>query len=497
MAKDFVLKKLFLNSWPSSSSLPIFFIIFALLSPFVFFLFLFQGFDWKLDFDFLTVIGLSLFQATVSSLLALALALLGSLGLLAFSNKKYYFLLEALILIPALMPSLILALSLLSLAELFSIFPFGLSQLIFAQVITYTGLCAVALSRSLLRQSFFLSEWAYLHQVSFFLFFKTLIKTLLVKDIQTLFILIFTSLFTSLSLPLLLAGSSFYSLEFFIYEKLKEPQLWSQALPLILLQSSFVFFICWKVFSQHFLPEEKISFRPVYLLPKSFFISIPLIAVFVSLGALFLLFESSAFLKLKDLQALIVTASVNSLILSLSVGALTLLFLVGICFSYQYKKARRFIASFTPPGVSFMGFAFLLLPFYNETAVLIKWTLGLSLLLFPWVFRFRGERALESLSSQVETAQFLGANETLIFKKILWPSHRSLFFLCAGITSFWACADFSYSLIVSSGHWNLSLLLYDLLSSYRLNEALLLAVLLLLLSSFSFLFWRVLDLIFR
>ena len=190
---------------------------------------------------------------------------------------------------------------------------------------------------------------------------------------------------------------------------------------------------------------------------------------------------------------MILKASFHSLILSLLVGALTLVFLIGLCFSYQNKKSRKFIASFTLPGVSFIGFAFLILPFYNETAVLIKWILGLTLLLFPWVFRFRGERSLENLSSQVETARFLGADESLIFKKILWPSNRSLFFLCAGTASFWACADFSYSLIVSSGHWSLSLLLHDLFSSYRLNEALLLAWLLLALSLFSFLFWIAID----
>ena len=136
-----------------------------------------------------------------------------------------------------------------------------------------------------------------------------------------------------------------------------------------------------------------------------------------------------------------------------------------------------------------MGFAFLLLPFYGELAVLVKWTVGLSLILFPLIYRFQGERALERLSHQVGTARFLGAGWGLVFRDILWPQSRSLFFLCAGLTSFWACGDFAYSLIVSSGHWNLSLLVYDFFSSYRLNEAILLSWLLLFLSFFVFLFW--------
>ena len=244
MGKLFALKSVFLRSSSLRlSSFPVFFIIFALLFPY--FLFLFQAFSWSIDFDFIAVVGMSFFQAGLSALLSVSLALLGSLGLLAFAYKKYYFVLEALLLIPAFMPALILALSLVALFEQVGLFPFGLAQLIFAQVLTWTGIISVALTRSLLHQAPLLSEWAYLHQLKASVFFKVLIRTVLKKDIQTLFVLVFVSLFTGLSLPLLLGGSSFYSLEFFIYEKLKEPHLWSQALPLILLQGFFQTLFFW------------------------------------------------------------------------------------------------------------------------------------------------------------------------------------------------------------------------------------------------------------
>ena len=470
-------------------SLPAFFIVSALLSPFVFFLFKLKKLGWSEDLNFFSVLGMTVFQAGASTLLCLILALFSSQGLLAFSKNKHYFLIEAFILTPALIPPLILALSLVHLIEQMWVFPFGLAVLIFSQTLTYTGLCSVAVARILIKHSSFLSEWAYLHKASSFLFFKALLKTVLLKDMQTLFVLVFTGIFTSLSLPLLLGGSSFYSLEFFIYEKLKDPQLWPQALSLILLQSVFVFFICWKAFSAGSLSEERISFRKVYLLERAVFIILPFLALFFSVGGLFLLFDLSAFKKLKAIQPLILKGVFNSFLLSFSVGALTLLFLMGLCLSYQNKKARKFIASFTPPGVSFLGFALLIVPFYSEQAVLIKWIIGLTLLFFPWIFRFRGERALDRMAFQVETARFLGADWNLIFKEILWPAGRSLFFLCAGIAGFWACGDFSYSLIVSSGHWSLSLLVYDLFSSYYLNEAVLLSWLLLILSFFVFAFW--------
>ena len=476
-------------------ALPAYALILALLFPLILFgikaFFLLEDFQSKEFWDpsFVKVFFMTLFQAGVSTAGSLFFGLLGSLGLLRLSKKKYYVLIEGLIILPALMPPLFLALSLVQILNQIKLFPFGLGVLILAQVLTYIGIVSVALARIILTQAGSLSEWAYLHKVSGFQFFKILTRTVLLKDIKWLFILIFSSLWTSLSLPLLLGGSSFFSMEFFIYEKLKDSQLWPQALSLILFQSGFIFLICWKVFSSRTALTNPISSKKIQLLEQALFLIFPLMAVLVSTLGLFFLSDFSAFQKLLSIKSLIVQALFHSVFLSLGTGALVLLLLAGLCFSYQNKKARRFIASWQIPGASFLGLAFLILPFYSQTAVLLKWTLGLTLLLFPWIYRFRGESALEKMNLQVETARFLGAKESLIFKKILWPSNRSVFFLCAGIASFWACGNFSYSLIVSSGHWNLSLLVYDLFSSYHLDSALLLSWLLLIVSLLVFLFW--------
>ena len=488
---------MFQKSWFKQflKALPAYGLILALLFPFGFFVFqaffLLEGSPLKAlwNFVFVKVFFMTLFQAGLSTVLSLFFGLVGSLGLLSLSKKKYYVWIESLIILPALMPPLFLALSLVQILNQINFFPFGLHILIFAQVLTYIGITSVAFARILLTQAGSLSEWAYLHKVSGFSFFKVLTETVLLKDIKWLFVLVFSSIWTSLSLPLLLGGSSFFSMEFFIYEKLKDSDLWSQALSLILFQSGFIFLICWKVFSSRTALTKQISSKKIHLLERPVFLISPLLAVLISTIGLFFLSDLSALQKLLSIQDVIVQALFHSLLLSLGTGALVLLLLAGLCFSYQNKKARKFIASWQAPGASFVGFAFLMLPFYSQTAILLKWVLGLTLLLFPWIYRFRGESALEKMNLQVETARFLGAEESLIFKKILWPSNRSLFFLCAGIASFWACGNFSYSLIVSSGHWNLSLLVYDLFSSYHLDSALLLSWLLLIVSLLVFLFW--------
>ncbi len=475
--------------------LPAYTVCALLLFPFFLFCFRLKSLDWPQGFQFFSVFSATLFQAGASTILSLILAVWGSRGLIFFSHKKYYPFIEGIILLPSLIPPLLLVLSVVHLTEQFMPFPFGLPALIFVQTLTYTGLCTVALSRVILKEGQNLSEWAYLHGSSSWYFLKALLKTILLKDIKTLFALVFAGSFTSLSLPLLTAGSPFFSLEFFIYEKLKEPQLWPQALSLILFQSFFIFLICWKAFSKNSPSDLKLKPKTIPLLPKAPFFLIPLGALLFSLGGLFFISDIKAFSKLFSLSSFIFSASLNSLILSLGVGTMTLLFLSFMSLSFQNIKARKFIASFMPPGVSFMGFALLVFPFYGRSSVLIKWVLGLSLLLFPLIYRFRGERALEKLSSQVETARFLGAGWGLVFRQILWPQSRNVFFLCAGISSFWACGDFAYSLMVSGGHWNLSLIIHDIFSSYRLDQAVLLSWLLMLMSFIVFFFWIIMAFI--
>lgn len=477
-------------------SFPAYLICFLLLFPFLFFCFRLNSLSWPFEEKFFSVFFMTVFQASTSALLSLFLAVPASCGLLAFSRKKYYFLIEGLALVPCLIPPLLLVLSLVQIVEAFTGFPFGLPALIVSQTLTYTGLCSVALARSLLKEAPSLSEWAYLHGSSPGRFLKMLLKSVLKKDLKILFALVFSACWTGLSLPLLISGSSAFSLEFFIYEHLKDPLLWPKALSLILFQSVFVFLICLWAFSGSASSGFKRSCKKVYLLAISPLALIPFTAVFLSVGGLFFISDMQSVFKLLPLGSFIFSAGLNSFILSLGAGALTLLFLTGMALSFQNRRIRKFMASFMPPGVSFMGFALLVLPFYSQTAVLLKWALGLSLLLFPWIYRWRGERALERLSSQVEQARFMGAGWGLIFYKIIWPNSRSVFFLCAGLVSFWACGDFAYSLIVSSGHWNLSLLVYDFFSSYRLDEAVLLSWIWMILSFLVLIFWLGLGFIF-
>lgn len=459
-----------------------------LLFPLVMFLFHPRMLEWPRGIEWLPAFFWTFVQAGLSTLLVLLLAFFGVRGLLGFYKKSWYFLLEGICLIPCLIPPLLLVVSLVHITGKLFPFPFGLGALIFVQVLTYTGLVTVALSRALIKESSALSGWAFLHGVSPWAFLKMLARTLLRKDIKTLSLLVFVSAWTSLSLPLLTAGGANISLEFYIYKQLKDPSLWPQAGALILFQTLLIFFLCLKGFGGR-VPASMNWQKKVYLLPFPALVSVPIFPVILSLAGLFFIPEKEVFARFFQLIPLLVSSGISSLLQGFGVGLLTLGGLVLMALSFSNFLGRKFVTSYLNPGTSLTGFAFLLIPFTSSQWIGLKWVVGLTLLSFPFIYRFRGELMLEKLTEQVETARLCGAGWGLVFRDILWPQCRGAFFLCSGLAGFWAVGDFAYSLIVSHGRWNLALVVYDLFSSYRLELAIMGSWVLLIICFVVLLFW--------
>ena len=268
-------------------------------------------------------------------------------------------------------------------------------------------------------------------------------------------IFVFANAFTSLSVPMLIAGGPHISLEFFIYEKLKNPALWPQALSLILIQMVFVFAVClWGfAFKQKSFQKNKDP-QFLHLLPARKFICIPLTPVILYLTGLVLSFSYEGVKKLFYLGFFLLSAMWSSFVVGVGVGFVTITALCLMAFSFQNFKARKFALAYLNPGTTLTGFAFLIISF--AFGVYFDWIFGLSLLLFPLIYRFQGESLLEKLEGQVETARLFGASWGLIFRDILWPQCFRGFFLCGGIAGFWACGEFAYTLMVSKGKWNLA-----------------------------------------
>lgn len=482
-----IVQKLKVNT--SAYSLPGLLVAVSLLIPlFVFGLFL-RRLSWPEGIKWLSVFGWTFLQALLTTLISLLFGLLGSRGLLYFKTKPYSSLLEACALVPAFLPPLLFCLALVNLTEVFAPFPFGFMALVLIQSLVSVGLCSHVFARQLQKEAFHLSEWSRVHNISPWRFLMMLSKTVLKRDIKILGVFVFVNAFASLSFPLLVAGGSHISLEFFIYEKLQNPTLWPEALFLILIQMLFVFAVCLlgldfkALFS---LKQTQIN-KALHLLPSWPFVMIPLLPMILYLSGLSLSFRFEVVKKLFQLKGPILSALWSSVVLSMGVGALTFFGLCLMALSFQNIRIRKFVFAYLNPGTTLTGFAFLILS--PGASPYVAWILGLGILLFPLVYRFQGEDLLVRLSGQVETARLFGAGPLLVFRGILWPECFKGFCLCAGIAAFWACGEFAYTLMLSKGKQNLALLIYDLFSSYRLDMALLASGILLIASVLVLLFW--------
>lgn len=459
----------------------------GLLFPFFIFLFYVKRLTLPVDVEWISVFGWTFFQALLISFFSLFFGLLGSRGILYF-NAKYRSLVKACCLIPAFLPPLLFCVSLVHLTEKLLPFPFGLPALIFIQSLVSIGLSACIFADTLEKEALELSEWSLIHNISSWRFLYTCAKTILKRDIKITGVFIFINAFTSLSVPLLIAGGPHISLEFFIYEKLKNPALWPEVLSLILIQMLFVFAVCiWGFAFKRGVFQKNVGERKIYLIPDKWFILVPFFPPVLYLMGLLFSFSYEEMKKLFQLGFFLLSAIWSSFILGIGVGTVTVLALCLMALSFQSVVFRKFTLSYLNPGTTLTGFAFLIMAL--PLGIWFDWILGLSLLLFPLIYRFYGESLLEKLEGQVETARLFGAGWGLIFRDIIWPVCYRGFFLCGGVAGFWASGEFAYTLMVSKGEWNLSLIVYDLFSSYRLDRALQAAWLLLLTSGLVLLAW--------
>jgi len=157
-----------------------------------------------------------------------------------------------------------------------------------------------------------------------------------------------------------------------------------------------------------------------------------------------------------------------------------------VAFCLRDLYLRRFLIAYSGSSTAFMGFAFLLIGSDSSMEVWLKWSVGLSLLFLPAVYRLMGESVLRRLKNQVQLVDLMGADRRTGFIKVIWPQCAGSFFLLSGVAAFWACVDFAYSSLVAGDQLHLALLIQDLFASYRFELATALTWILVLSGVFCF-----------
>ena len=444
-----------------SYALP-FFIVLAISFPFIGFFLRVGLIEFPEDSKLISYIYFTILQSILSVGLSFIIALPGALGLIYFYNKPYYSFLEWIYWLPLFFSPIVISGSLINILETVGIAPFGLFPIVLAHALIYSGGLSVILSRFILSKAFHHLEWALVHGVSRWRFLWGLIRGVLKKDIQLGLITIFGFCVTSFSIPILLGGFSYQTLEVVIYKYLKVSQNWPIALGLLFLEIIFLFALSFFIFkpASHL---KNLKSVPIGLKYCVLFGIIPTLVMF--LGCLEGLFYIPEVLKLpRFLEALLTT-----LFISLTVGFGIILSFILISFCYSSVFLKKFLIGYMAPSVVLTGFAFLI---FMPDYVYLSWVLGLIILFLPALYRWAGESLLSSLDQQIQVAQTLGASFYDIFKYIIWPQSQQLFFILGGIASFWASGDFAYTMITSQGETHLALIAQQLLGRYRVEQGL-------------------------
>ncbi len=468
------------------------FLIFSFfISPFII-LFLKIGSLSSLSFgELFFAIKHTTLQAFLSSLLSLCVGFCGALSLLSLKSTQKKRVFEVLIFIPAFLPSLFVVLSFMN---------FSSSEGLWPVIITHTlmnaGFVSVVIFRLIERKMSFWLSRAYLEKSSPFIFCKKIILPYLKKDFFLIFISIFAFCFTSFTVPFLLGGLDFLTIETLIYEKIKIEGLWAEGLSLALFESFFLafffFFIREGDYSQITINRGN---SPPFFKTYSGLLVLLIFLFFVlifNLPRFFIGFKRISF-------DLLIDPLVVSFFIAFFVGAFCffMLCLISFCFhSLFYKRNqffKKFLSLYMAPSTAILGFSYLLLYSGGSIMALI---LALSLSFLPQLYRLGGKSTLNDLQKEVSLSYMLQASRFFTFRKVIFPKTSNTFGFLAGLASFWAAGDFGLSAILLETKTPLSLLAQSFLKTYRLEEATCVSWLMMILGFFVFLFWRFLGYVF-
>lgn len=479
----------------------LFFIVF-LLSPYVLLfghwtqsLAALQSFDWE---ELRWALKNSFTQSFFSSFLAfiLGLFLFFGLGQCRFwwpENKKLLAVTEFLVLAPSFLPALFLILVVMSFVQPF---PIGLIGVSLLHALMNAGLVAVMLDQLYQEKVESLAQVAIVFGAKKS-FFVRRVFPLIVKDLFAIFIFVFILCFASFSVPMIAGGGNATTLEILIYEKIRFSGQWGSAVLLSLLQLLFIFVFTLNPFKTQSPRLDRprsqlIFFRGIF----SFMILLSYCFLF---SGYFLWQSFSGFDQLMNISGLITEALSlipSSLFLALSVGFVVLFLLLLSAWGAPNYILQKWISGMASPSTSLLGLALLLMPFPFAIDPMLKWTVGFAYLIFSTVYRWGWQQALAKINSQIQMAELMGADNLLIYKKIIFPQMFSPACRLAGIASFWAVGDFALGKLLLPQDVTLSLLIESLLSSYRLNAAMALMSLLLVLGVCCYLFFWSLQFVY-
>ena len=459
----------------------------TLVSPILIILVFSENWSWPESSQLAGVLWFTTLQAGLSALISFAIGLSGAIGLLYWQGSRFQSWLEVLCLLPGFVPPLFVILPVFHVGSWVGKYPLGLFGIVLVHALMNVGLVAVVVARLIYSKMGRMVELAWVEGASRWAILQQGVLVFLRADIALLVFYLFTLCFTSFAIPLMMGGLQGVTLEVLIYEKIRQGGGWSQAFVLSVLQFGLLFLFS-LVLSSHPDIQSRDRFQIQYLSWWPGVVLPLLICAFVFLGQLTgigkgmtQLLETS--LLLERLPLLVM----RTLLVGLGTGMLVFLLLTLVATLSPHWGLDRFLTGYVSPSPVVTGFACLLLGFYGPWGSHIAMAIGLALLFLPGLYRLAGRSSLQALTRQVHVARVAGASWRLTFWRITFPQVQSSFWWLAGLAAFWACGDFAFSSIVAESSSTLGLLVKAYMTSYHLELASVLNLLLVLVSSTCFL----------
>lgn len=454
--------------------------IFLLYFPYIY---LFKNFKWEpvAPNALKDILILSFTQSFFSSVLTLLFGVGGSCGLFWLESRlkvKTYIFCEFFALLPALLPSIFIVVSVLNIVPHF---PFGIIGIIILHVFSEVGMVSWIIKRLLSQKLSDLADWAVTTGAStpFFLF---RVLPLIKKDMLYVFLILLFYFLTSFSIPLILGGHTLAGIEIAIFEKVMISNQWNQALSLFVYQCAILVFLLALILSVKSVDSGDIKFRHLILLEKkSGVLPLFLPSVVIMLSCLWSFTKGLEQIRHESeiLDHWIMYIYGSLLVGFLSGGFIFILLTISSYF-LQFTKVKYFFASLVTPSFVVLAFACHPSGAWSELSapVLLSWALAIAFL--PAVLRLGVLQVVEQLQQQIEMAYFLGASPRKIFLRITWPQTLPTISLMSGLTAIWAVGDFSLSRVVIGSDQTLAMWVHSLVEHYRWDSAQLLSMLILI-----------------
>lgn len=419
----------------------------------------------------------SFLQAFFSALVSMIFGFWASLGLLSFTNnnrRHWRMILEILCLLPNFLPPIFILLATLNVVDPF---PMGIIGIVFIHTLMNFGLVAVLLAGLIENKVGGVVELAYVEGASRARFLFKGLLPMIKKDLWLLGLFIFVVCFGSFSVPLIVGGGKGTTMEVLIYEKIRLSSDWGDAVFLAFLQSSFIFALSYVAGKGKGTNRTRLANLNLIRMPTG-------IAIIIGISLLYLMGYVQGFIAglgmistFYDVQSAILWNFLGSLTVGLSVGALCYAGLMLIAYLWPKQWFEKFLNGYVAPSTSLACFALLILGPNEGVFPFLKIPLALTILSLNGLFRMGWDGELHSLQSQMTVAYSMGASSKQIFKEILFPQLSTRAGVLAGIASIWACGDFAVSRILAHRDLSIAMMTETLMSSYRLNQATVLSLL--------------------